>query len=64
MKCFPRYLLFGQYFSGPKTLDGCSFIFGIRGSQNLAPIDKRLLDETLADFRDEGADLPTEKRCV
>ena len=28
----------------------------------LNPIDQRLLDETLADFRDEGADLPTEKK--
>ena len=28
-------------------------------AKSLNPIDKRLLDETLADFRDEGADLPT-----
>ena len=31
-------------------------------AKSLNPIDKRLLDETLADFRDEGADLPTHKK--
>ena len=31
-------------------------------AKNLSPIDRRLLDETLADFREAGADLPEEKK--
>ena len=31
-------------------------------AQNLSPIDQRLMEETIADFRESGADLPTEKR--
>ena len=31
-------------------------------AKTLDPIDQRLLDETLADFREAGADLPTEKK--
>jgi len=30
--------------------------------QDLSPIDHRLLDETIADFRESGADLPAEKK--
>jgi oligopeptidase A len=30
--------------------------------QDLSPIDHRLLDETIADFQESGADLPTEKK--
>ena len=31
-------------------------------AQNLSPVDQRLMEETIADFRESGADLPTEKR--
>ena len=31
-------------------------------AQTLSSIDKRLLDETLADFREAGADLPKDKK--
>src|SRR6056300_862155 len=31
-------------------------------AKNLSPVDQRLLEETLADFREAGADLPEEKK--
>ncbi len=31
-------------------------------AQNLSPIDRRLLEETLADFQEAGADLPDDKK--
>ena len=63
MKCFLKYLLFWAKISLDAKLWNAVLSFSkTKEAKSLNPIDKRLLDETLADFRDEGADLPTHKK--